>query len=146
MREIKFRGRRLDYGRENGGQWVYGSLVKLGTKMCIKDWSDKNNLIRIDGTNIDADVRCVEVDPKTVGQYVGLTNKNKTDIYEGDILRDHVGVGKVTWVQEHCAFLVFTTECGGSVFHYLRSGDSNFKLKDSLVIGNIHENPELMGG
>lgn len=75
MREIKFRGKRLD-----NGEWVYGYYWSndLGNHF-IKVTKDENGFCLYD----------VEVDPATVGQYTGLKEKGGKKIYEGDIIKHH---------------------------------------------------------
>lgn len=130
MRENKYRGRRLD-----NGEWVYGSLVI------------NNNLAYIyNGHSCPSEVNFeydfIPVDPTTVGQYTGLKDKNGREIYEGDIVNDDETINGSVYSQEyviehseiHCGFVgvaaqrLLTPSC----------------FDDVKVIGNIHDNPELL--
>ena len=81
MREIKFRGKRID-----NGEWVYGSyqadVMSLGKHTII--YADKDGFYCED-----------EVDPSTVGQYTGFNDKTGVDIHEGD----------------RCVFEIFKNRC-----------------------------------
>ncbi|OME07513.1 hypothetical protein BSK60_31320 [Paenibacillus odorifer] len=72
-------------------------------------------------------------------EYTGLKDKNEREIYPGDIPRDPTGIGEIEWVQEHCAYMVFTKN--PSKYHHL---ESDGKLLHTEIIGNIYENPELL--
>lgn len=74
-------------------------------------------------------------------QYVGTKDKYDNEIYDGDIVKDQHGIGEVKWLQEHCAFVVRTID--QHAYHYL---ESDGRLLNTQVIGNIYENPELLGG
>jgi len=131
MREICFRGKRID-----NGEWVYGYLICMSHRAWIKDISDKyTNPRRLDGINHTADIRCVEVDPATVGEYTGLHDKNGKEIYEGDIVH--------CWGGEHCqGYWEHDSKItiNNMINDCFMMGEHEF----IEVIGNIHENPELL--
>ena len=72
MREILFRGKRCD-----NGEWVFGNFVRG----CIEDFA-----YIVEFGNKELCRNYVEVIPETVGQFIGLTDKNGKKIFEGDIV------------------------------------------------------------
>lgn len=131
MREILFRGK--DFGVINH-IWCFGSLDTTEDDRAIIIYPDRfGNKCRI------------IVDPKTVGQYTGLKDKNGTKIFEGDIVDvlydvNYIGVateriGVFEVVHNGC----FMGQKGGVRYHFIPSDECT-------VIGNIYDNPELLGG
>ena len=129
MREILFRGKRTC-----NNEWIEGGFHSRFGKAYIIGISKTE---RIDGT---------EVILETVGQYTGLTDKNGKKIFEGDIVEgldftaEDGGYGVVTF--DDGAFEIVGS-CDNNIvgtFH------ENYYGKDFEVIGNIHDNPELLKG
>lgn len=116
MREILFRGKTVC-----DGDWIYGGIT----------WSPSRKKVFIHHTKWDGG----EVIPETVGQFTGLTDKNGlTKIFEGDIVRIFDGEyfsGVVKYSNEQGSFTVDDTS-----LHYW--------VSDIEVIGNVHDNPELL--
>jgi len=143
MREIKFRGKRID-----NGEWVHGHLVEdcyiVGS---VVEWTE-------DYFNTEF---WYKVDPKTVGQYTGLQDRNGKDIYEGDMIFHYdqnciieydssafvlkgLHKDKYKRAYAHLAhYLIDVTipEVDGSKYDGVTT-----KLE---VIGNRFDNPELLG-
>ena len=121
MREILFRGK-------NNYKWFYGDLRRL---------NDGRVTICQDGEPFP-----YEVYPETIGQFTGLIDKNGMRIFEGDLIRS-TETGEtaiVQWFSEHSAFMIWCKTSNQVGFLY--------ECEKSIieVIGNIHDNPELIGG
>lgn len=136
MREIKFRGKR--YG---DGAWVYGSLyqgIKEGEKYSIILTDSGYDLAPPDDRDLAIAFAENEVNvliPDTVGQFTGLHDKNGKEIYEGNIVRyDMGGECEVSY----CIGGGFAGFDLSPAFH------DEHQLTDVEVIGNIHDNPELL--
>lgn len=133
MREIEFRGKRLD-----NGEWIYGDLLENQGRNFIYHATSESTIEDNDDGRIV--VVAVEVDYNTVGQYTGLKDKNGREIWEGDVLTDKFGsIGVVEW--RNCGFVVNF----GDVDIFLISDcfDDSYQM---WAIGNIHDNPELLKG
>lgn len=117
MREILFRARRVDKD-----QWAYGYYAFQGE-------SHKILLKRPPGWGY-------HIDPETVGQYTGLTDKNGTKIFEGDIVEYQGKRYSINYLLHYARFSAVKPNNVFCVFAY-RCGE---------VIGNIYDNPELLGG
>lgn len=141
MREILFRGKRKD-----NGEWVEGYLVKLGRE----SFSDPerygicNKAIPLGGSGVCYNLKIDEVVPETVGQFAGLTDKNGRHIFESDIVDVEYDIEYVGVAAERIGlFVVVFDGCfmkqkkDGGLFHFIPSD----KCK---VVGNTHDNPELL--
>ena len=126
MRDILFRAKDLD------GKWVYGGI----TDPC-HEIENKTYIVSID-FNRDEEVNCfIEAKEDTVGQFTGLTDKNGTRIFEGDIVEwidsdENTRIDVVKWVY------------GGLILCNAQHTVGSYLNNDLLVIGNVFDNPELL--
>lgn len=122
MREILFRGK-------FGNEWKYGFLSIEPKGLVIKE-PYKN-----DSSNV------WHIESDTIGQYTGLTDKNGTKIFEGDIVKYGDTVHNVVFEQRN------GTAYFGLVYSTLETLSFGYyqDLKQIEVIGNIYDNPELLG-
>ena len=134
MREIIFRGKRLD-----NGKWVEGAFCPKDCDDPFGPMVDKPSIIKL---SEPCDGFWFAVDPATVGQYTGLTDKNGKKIFEGDIWDCGGCIGVIEWVKEVCSFEARYTMNG---IEYANAV-SDYRAAKVEVIGNIHDNPELLEG
>ena len=140
MREIKFRGKRKD-----DGKWVYGCLVEqnftyIQLKTIRIPINKESPLFEMFDRDEDSIVCKYEVVAETVGQYTGLTDKNSVQIYEGDlVLNDYGEPYKIEYWGKDWSGYVLTNK--NDEYEGFLSDFGRYE-----VIGNIHDNPELLEG
>ena len=140
MREILFRGKRID-----SGEWIFGMPWIFKEKSCICPW--KKGMCKYDTGFFP-----VEVIPETVGQYTGLKDQNGKRIFEGDILHvvspeyeydfnTSVGArgGYTSGFYVDGAFGDGDFNEIGFAFDYWEEEDAEVE-----IIGNVHDNPRLL--
>lgn len=152
MREILFRGKRTD-----NDEWIKGYLHKT-------DGVGKGyRAFAIQVQDIDSYMcrpHSHEVQPKTVGQYTGLTDKNGKKIFEGDIVkvgyiekRDFQGVKydseyelieQIVYSEQNACFMLKIDCQGIPMYRHFSNNNELVEIKELEVIGNIHDNPELL--
>lgn len=132
-REIRFRG------KTSQGEWLYGDLQHCndGTvRIAVNNecWND-------DGMQSSDYLTILEVNPNTVGQFTGLYDKYEKQIYEGDIVSHVTGRMKVNgeYVDKTNVFAVEYRSAEFNISYLSLVSKNSVK-----VIGNIHDNPELL--
>jgi uncharacterized phage protein (TIGR01671 family) len=141
VREILFKAK-----KKNNGEWVEGYYVKSryyegGTIHLIVDTENEYD-------DYDRFSLRYEIDPDTLCQYTGLTDKNGTKIFENDIVNSDIVSYDYTSHK-----VVFENRFGSACFGIVindRNKVLNFcslvPADKMVVIGNIFDNPELIGG
>ena len=130
MIDILFRGKRLD-----NGEWVYGFYCHVPRGRLDRD----EHLIQtVKKSGKMGMLHCV--DPSTVGQYTGLKDKNGKRIWEGDVLTvdGEVGCFELKF-NENTAMFIMDGDA-------IRASFNIFGTDEVEVVGNIHDNPELLEG
>lgn len=128
MREILFRAK-----SKVRGDWVAGCLVRR-----------YNGYVGIDRPHPDLCFELIQVEPETVGQYTGLTDKKGTRIFEGDVLSGHLDD---LFPKEESRYEVvwydygWHIKSGNGIFDTMEQNWVNMFLE---VIGNVYDNPELL--
>ena len=142
MRDILFRGKRLD-----NGEWVYGYLLK----------------VTVGGNDIDVIVphgaiindllikrNIYQVDPETVGQCTELKDNNGNRIFEGDIVDyEDEAPGQYEY---HDSLIINrgTIKYGEGSFYFTNAVAANLQdfvykgVLDCMVVGNVHDNPQIL--
>ena len=131
MREIIFRGKRTD-----NGEWVEGYYYKA--KYCRTDDELCDYITVPHPKEYNEPSSHYIVDPDTVGQYAGLKDKNGTKIFEGDIGRRRDDIFLIDWSEEKAAFVMIFNDYICEILYLEEMWD------DAEVVGNIHDNPELL--
>lgn len=148
MREIKFRGKRID-----NEEWIIAPAfltLKTNTESCTKmlDFrsdgkfeieTSEGNLFYLQATTIDL---------ATIGQFTGLHDKNGKEIYEGDIVMGKYPMGCFGYDERKALYVGFKESC----FKIMHKQEDDYEivlscaseLGDIEIIGNIHDNPELL--
>lgn len=131
MREILFRGKRTDNGEWVEGYYMYDDIPPFTNE-------PRTEIVRGGAHQWGYSMIPYEVVPETVGQYTGLTDKNGKKIFEGDIL-------KGSW---ETILTIFYDEISSSYRVKTSTGHerepSYYGIDKWEIIGNIHDNPELL--
>lgn len=123
MREILFRGKRVD-----NGEWVYGNYHNHSIEKSISFYK----------VFVGTPMTMYAVIPESIGQYTGLKDKNGKRIFEGDVIKDDKHLYLIEWYAGDfdAGFLPFI--CSENC-RAVRSCNCE-------IIGDIHDNPELLEG
>lgn len=141
MKNYKFRGKRAD-----NGEWVFGDLLQIAGGCCIYFGSKTET--QTPDLPEDSDVfvellnnECAVILPSTVGQYTGLTDKNGTEVYEGDILKwKEYGFEKIGVVIFNATGVII----GRPREHGIQFIGVSSTVKGTEIIGNNFDSPDLL--
>lgn len=130
-REIKFRGIST-----TTGEWVYGYFIKAKTGYCEITYQHKlPQLYQFVRQNVV---------PDSVGQFIGLPDKNGVEIYESDIVEVEYGSGKVIF-HAGCFMIEWIDDPEANMeLLSMRNARFGHVREDLVVIGNIYEHPHLL--
>ena len=150
-REILFRGKRLD-----NGEWVSsGNLITFNDEgegkqffipqmnaKCTCTHDEQDNIISFDSGMF------YKVDPETVGQFTGLTDKNGKRVFEHDVIKHDFGdeIGVIRYGEYRGGHVGFYVDWVRGTASELLRKDLAYWMKIVEILGNIHDHPELLGG
>lgn len=148
MREILFRGMRIA-----SGEWVEGYLFDDGIVNSKSVFIGNLAITKYKGSaddEFEVGLDICEVIPETVGQYTGIADINDKKIFEGDIVIDDGS--RILWVIGYDGYAFVAKDKRGRTYYSLfehRQYDLKAHAFTPLdhhykVIGNIHDNPELL--
>lgn len=126
MKKILFRAKQIDDNKWVDGKWVEGHYFSNCNGTWIFQYPYHATF-----TGIDV---MVKVDPETVGQYTGITDRNGTKIFEGDIVKWKDELYEIVYLPKYTRFAARKPHV---VFEIIA-------LELSEVVGNIHDNPKLI--
>lgn len=128
MKLFKFRGKRAD-----NGKWIYGDLITSAGACCeISDWNT-------------VDFSRYDVNPDTVGLSTGYLDEKNIEIYEGDIVRCIDMDGEEYKTEVECRDGALAIMVNGCDYDFTTIGWAiDVDVQEIYVIGNIHDNPELL--
>ena len=145
MHEILFKGKRVD-----NGEWIEGGYFKW-----VNVWEEEQPLILV---KTETGFSYNEVDPETVGQYIGVNDENGRKIFEGDIVEftshpfEITNIGVVTF-EGGCFGIEYLLSGKWKTFHRIGHiekvnemgfcGEITYTYKQ---VGNFFINPERLGG
>ncbi|MFN0675681.1 YopX family protein [Listeria monocytogenes] len=131
MREIEFRGKRID-----NGEWVYGNLMQFEDSATFIFADERKGASTLTYAHFIIN-NMHAIDEKTLGQYTGVKDKNGKKIFERDIC----------WEEHNECYGVVKFEEGKFLYVWENIAEDLWEVADSIEIyGNIHENPELLEG
>lgn len=151
MREIKFRGKRID-----NGEWVYGYFIPDMLEKTHRKWTDWGFIKVFDYDN--AKTNTIRVERRTIGQFTGFTDDNDREVFEGDIVKINNHNYKIVYEtgsfmlvkcnEETDMYEQFLNCWNDNVYplsqYHWEDGYEADLLNNCEVIGNIYDNPELL--
>ncbi len=128
MRDVLFRGKRVD-----NGEWVQGAYSHHTSL-------NRGFIVNVGVDHISPIAWTCEVDPETIGQYTGLTDKNGTKVFENDIVMFGFSPCVVKYDLPNGRYMFYEKGV------YLKNGFNVDTMKTKEIIGNTIDNPELLKG